>query len=172
MIEISLARRADAGLLHDVERSGDQAFRGVPELAWLAEDDSASPTEHADMIGWGFSWIARSGPEIVGFLIAQPHDSALHIWQMSVRTRCQKQGIGRQLVQTAQRAAAQAGLREITLTTFRDLKWNEMFYASCGFNRLESSQISSFLKGVLTKEVEAGLPPDMRCAMLCRLGPS
>ena len=81
----------------------------------------------------------------------------------------QKNGIGRRLIALAINAATQAGLKEVTLTTFRRLAWNELFYHSCGFETLKAAELTPFLVKVLNREVEAGLSKDMRCAMRRKL---
>jgi GNAT superfamily N-acetyltransferase len=169
MVEISLAQANDAAFFEEIERSSDEAFRAIPELAWIAENEATADRDDAELIKHGYSWIARDGPDVIGFLIAEPIGTALHISQMSVRSSFQKNGIGRRLIGLAINAATQAGLKEVTLTTFRRLAWNELFYHSCGFETLKAAELTPFLVKVLNREVEAGLSKDMRCAMRRKL---
>ena len=69
------------------------------------------------------------------------------------------------MAQTAHAATAR-GLPGVTLTTFRDVPWNEAFYASCGFRTLAADELTPALRDILADEAHAGLPPDRRCAML------
>jgi GNAT superfamily N-acetyltransferase len=171
MIEISLAQANDAAFFEEIERSSDEAFRAIPELAWIAENEATTDRDDAELIKHGYSWIARDGPDIIGFLIAEPIGPALHIWQMSVCSSHQKKGIGRKLMERAISSAIENNLLEITLTTFRDVAWNEKFYRSCGFETLEDEAFSPFLKEVLSKEVAGGLLRDLRCAMRLPMRP-
>lgn len=170
MIEISLACRTDSIFLPEIERSSDPIFRTRPDLDWVAGHDVQSVQHYAEMIELGFTWAARDGSKIVGFLTAQPFNDAVHIWQMSVHSSHQKQGIGRKLLEVALDAAKQAGLSAATLTTFRDVAWNEDFYKSCGFYTLEAPLVPAFLQNILDKETADGMPGDSRCAMACSLG--
>jgi hypothetical protein len=65
--------------------------------------------------------------------------------------------------------ARRAGLREITLTTFRGLAFNRRFYASAGFVEIAPEQMSERIAGIIAREAAAGLDPEQRCAMMLRL---
>nr|WP_207803139.1 GNAT family N-acetyltransferase [Rhodopseudomonas palustris] len=90
---------------------------------------------------------------------------ALHIWQMAVHRDQQRRGIGRKLIEAAQRFAADHGSTALTLTTFRDVPWNEPYYQRLGFVTLGEDDLDSRLKAVLDAEARAGLPRARRCAM-------
>ena len=67
-----------------------------------------------------------------------------------------------------QAAMAQArldGLKAVTLTTFRQVGWNEPFYHSLGFRTLAIHELSARLAEILETEVLGGLPREARCAM-------
>ncbi len=53
----------------------------------------------------------------------------------------------------------------MTLTTFRELAWNERFYRKLGFETLEADALDARLLRTLAKEVACGLPAERRCAM-------
>ncbi|TQV92721.1 GCN5-related N-acetyltransferase (GNAT) domain-containing protein [Cordyceps javanica] len=168
---------ADAEKLPAVERSAGQAFRSVPELAWIAEDDPQTIRRHLELIESGVSWVAvpavaasggsssADGGGPVGFLNGQLLNGFLHIWEMSVDRKCQGQGIGKQLMQTAIDHATQHRYKGLTLTTFLDVPWNDAFYKSRGFVLLEPAAIPPALLGILDEEARGGLPRERRCAM-------
>ncbi|ETH81148.1 acetyltransferase, GNAT family [Bordetella pertussis STO1-CHOC-0017] len=79
--------------------------------------------------------------------------------------RQQGRGIGGRLVRAAIDAAAAAGLPAITLTTFRDLPWNQPFYARLGFATLQADGLNVRLQAILAREASLGLPAARRCAM-------
>ncbi|MEL6876231.1 MAG: GNAT family N-acetyltransferase, partial [Pseudomonadota bacterium] len=62
-----------------------------------------------------------------------------------------------------------AGLQDLTLTTFRDVVFNEQFYHRLGYQTLHADQLSPRLQKVLENEEAEGLPADKRCAMRKRL---
>ena len=159
------ATEDDALVMPAIERSSGEAFRQIADLAWIADDTVTSCERHTALIRLGAAWVAQdSTGTITGFLTAEVHRDALHIWQMSVASDQQKKGIGRDLIHAAENWARTNHLAALTLTTFRDVPWNERFYASCGFELVDPID-HPMLLATLEAEGEAGLPIRQRCAM-------
>ena len=138
----------------------------VPGLEWVAEDEVWSAKEHLDWMEKALVWVAETDESgLVGFLITQIFDDELHIWEISVHASAQGKGLGKRFLKTAIGYAKKADLSALTLTTFRDLKFNEKFYAKHGFFSLETGQISQRLQDALLNEQNDGLPIERRCAM-------
>lgn len=166
MTTIRPARPDDAEALPDIEQSAGHAFRAIPELAWLADGDNASPEQHRVLIAEGACFVAVDDQDRpVGFLNAAVESDALHIWEVDVRLDRQGSGIGRALLEQAIEAARRHGLAALTLTTFRDVAWNAPFYETCGFRVLEAAELDTRLVGLLRDEAARGLPAERRCAM-------
>lgn len=166
MIEIRSASEEDAQWLPYIERSAGEAFLQIEHLAWIATDDVQSVGRHLDLIRQGSAWVAElETGALVGFLNAERLGSSLHIWQMAVLAGWQQRGIGRKLIDAALLWAAEQKLSPVTLTTFCDIAWNEVFYQSCGFKRIDIDLPVS-LQNILDTEEHAGLPRDQRCAMI------
>lgn len=163
---IRLTVPADAPLLPAIEQSAGELFRSLPDLAWIADGDDIAPQRHLELIAGGACWVAKAQDgALVGFLAAQPAARALHLWELSVRQDHQQRGIGRALVATAFTFAREQGLDAITLSTFRDVPWNEPFYRSLGFKTLGPCECDDRLNDILRHEIAAGLPGERRCAM-------
>lgn len=163
---------ADAPLLPAVERSAGQAFRAIPSLAWIADDEGQSAERHLELLQSGVSWVAveeENEDMPLGFLNGSVVDGNLHIWEMSVSGDHQRKGIGRALMSTAKEHARQNGLLKLSLTTFRDVPWNQAFYESVGFVLVEGEDVTPALRKILDDEVKDGLPAERRCAMTCKL---
>jgi GNAT superfamily N-acetyltransferase len=73
------------------------------------------------------------GDPPAGFARLERLGTGAHLEQLSVHPAHFRQGHGRALVRASCQWAHQAGYREITLTTFRDVPWNGPFYRSEGF---------------------------------------
>lgn len=161
-----LGRAKDAVSLPAVERSAGESFRDVPDLAWVA-DHGATPLEEClELISEGTVWVAEDeAARIVGFVMAEEIDRELHIWELAVRRDHQRKGVGGRLMQTALIHAQTAGHAAVTLTTFRDIAWNEPFYAGLGFQTLRGTNIGKRLSENLAREIADGFPGDRRCAM-------
>jgi GNAT superfamily N-acetyltransferase len=148
-----------------VERSAGASFRSIPELAWIADDNVMAVEAHSKYIRQGTSWVAALDGRPVGFLCAERSAEDLHVWELAVHQDCQGQGIGRRLIETAVEHARASRAESVTLTTFRDVPWNEPFYQRLGFKTLDMTDMGSRLKRILAKEVGLGLPGERRCAM-------
>lgn len=159
-------REDDIALLPDIERSSGAVFRTVPELAWIADDEVQSAEAHRDFLRTGLSAVvvdASNRP--IGFLCAGAAGDTLHIWQLAVLAECQGQGLGRSLMLSAIAHAHATSLAAVTLTTFRDLPWNELFYRKLGFATLAEHELDDRLSRILANEAAHGLSRERRCAM-------
>jgi GNAT superfamily N-acetyltransferase len=166
MIDIRPFARADAVHLPDIERSAGQLFKTLPDLAWIASDEVMSAQQHIDVMDRGFCWVASDADgQQIAFLSAETLGDALHIWEISVHADAQGRGVGRALIEHAARYALSAGLKALTLTTFRAVAWNEPYYHRLGFETLSKKRLGGNLTAILNDERGRGLPVDRRCAM-------
>jgi GNAT superfamily N-acetyltransferase len=166
MIVIRAANDRDASLLPDIERSSGEIFRQWPGLEWIADDTVQSQEQHRALIADGIALVAEvQGAGIAAFLNGEVAPDALHIWQIAVHRDRQRNGIGRTLIEAAQQLAIDRGIKTLTLTTFRNVPWNEPYYRRLGFVTLDSVELNPRLKAVLHAEGQAGMPIAQRCAM-------
>jgi GNAT superfamily N-acetyltransferase len=165
-LAIRLATLDDAALLPDIERSAGALFRAIPDIAWIADDDVMSVEAHLRLINAGTCWVGKdANSRPIAFISAERFAQDLHIWEISVHTSAQGQGIGRHLIETAVNHARQSGISAVTLTTFREIVWNEPYYARLGFETLSEDALSPRLRDILAAEIAHGLPGKRRCAM-------
>lgn len=164
-LHIRFTRPEEAELLPVIEQSAGERFRTIPELAWLADDSNLSAEAHLEYVRKGTSWVAEADGQLVGFLAAEVTDNILHIWEFDIRHEWQGKGIGRKLLNTGINYARNNGLQAVTLTTFRDVAWNERFYLSFGFETLDTTNLAPRLELILQEETKQGLPRNQRCAM-------
>src|SRR3569623_413962 len=141
-IIIRLAEAAHAPLLPAVERSAGEAFRAIDDLAWVADTADLSVEGYAALIAAGAAWVATDqAGTLVGFLCGEGFDDELHIWELAVNHASQRAGLGKRLLDTATSWAAGNGTRHVTLTTFREVAWNEPFYQRAGFRTLPDHEL-------------------------------
>jgi len=171
IIDIRRAQLSDAPQLPDTERSAAALFRADRELAWLADADVTDEAQHRANIQAHAVWVAVTADNAVaGFLSAESFGQELHIWEISVGSVFQGQGLGRRLLDAALTHGQTLGFSALTLTTFRELPWNEVFYRRFGFKTLTEEQLGQRLRQVLDDEVLHGLPAQRRCAMRYPIG--
>ncbi|KAA5604649.1 GNAT family N-acetyltransferase [Roseospira marina] len=162
---------ADASHLPGIERRSGVLFRQWPGLEWIADDTVQSEERHRSLIADGVAFVAADDDGgLVGFLNGAEAADALHLWQIAVDPDHQRRGLGRALIGAAEQAAAARRIRALTLTTFRDVPWNEPYYRTLGFVTLDRASLCPWLTAVLEAEGRAGLPAALRCAMRKRIG--
>ncbi|MGF6113488.1 GNAT family N-acetyltransferase [Pseudomonas frederiksbergensis] len=172
-ITLRRALLSDAATLPAIERSAAALFRNDPSLAWLADSPVTDAQQHLRAIETADVWVALSADgALAGFLSAEQVDDQLHVQELSVSQHFQGRGIGRKLLLVAIEHTRQRELRSLTLTTFRDVPWNEGFYRRLGFKTLSLAETSPRLLAILREEVAHGLPGERRCAMCLHLTPA
>jgi len=98
----------------------------------------------------------------VGFALTGLLDGVTHLYELAVDPAHGKQGLGRRLVVASFGYAQSKGCRAVTLSTFRDLKWNGPFYASLGFYYLTRAEWTAGMHLLHLREIEIGLPVERR----------
>jgi len=164
-IFIRTTRIDETDLLPEVERSAGEAFRDVPGLAWVADDEVTGPREHRRLAVLGTSWVAVSDDQLLGFAIAEHFGPDLHIHLLAVRREAQGQGLGTRLMHTVLDYAFDSGAARVTLTTFRTVPFNEPFYRRLGFMVVPPGDLDERLRRTLAAEAAGGFPVERRCAM-------
>jgi GNAT superfamily N-acetyltransferase len=159
----------DAEAMPAIEAAAASLFVDTPGLAELDLSGTRPPDGFRRLIRKGHCLVVHVGEAMAGFLVAEPFQRELHIWEMDVLPQFQRRGIGAGLVRAAQIDARNTGFRALTLTTFRDVEWNGPFYARLGFEEVTSLDAHPRLTGELALEADRGLPADRRCAMICFL---
>lgn len=112
-------------------------------------------------------WVALDEQkDAVGFALARDVGVYAHLEEMDVHPDHGRRGIGAQLLGAVINWARAAGFPGITLITFRHLQWNAPFYERHGFVQLDHEEASGGLRELIREELEAGLEPRNRVAML------
>jgi GNAT superfamily N-acetyltransferase len=114
---------------------------------------------HGDLL------VAADGGKIVGFVRTKVLDGSLHVEQVTVAPGWQGRGIGRALMLAVEQAAAGRGFTRMTLTTFRDVPFNDPFYERLGWTRLDADSLTPGLAAERDEEMRAGLDLWPRTAM-------
>ncbi|MFE3500457.1 GNAT family N-acetyltransferase [Kitasatospora sp. NPDC059160] len=153
-MRIRAVEKDELPLLTELERAAGAPFAeiGMPEIA---ADEPPAPEELAAYLEHGTA-LAAEAPDgtIVGYLLAEPVDGALHVEQVSVHPGHARRGIGRALIE---HLAEGTDAPALTLTTFADVPWNAPYYARCGFRPLAEDELTPGLRRIRRLEAEHGL---------------
>lgn len=166
---IRLSRSGDATAFTEVETEAAQLLVAEPSLAGIPVPPSRSADEYREMIAQRHCLSAVAGDEVVGFAATRRHGRELHLHELSVGSDFQRKGIGATLLRGLKIDAHNAGIRAITLHTYRDVPWNAPFYARHGWRAIEDLSAHPRLAAGQDAAVAFGLPRERRCAMICFL---
>jgi ribosomal protein S18 acetylase RimI-like enzyme len=162
---IRTAQCSDVPLLEDVENSAIQAFYVLPGFVPMG---GALPQDLLhEICDNGQLWVATGADDKpVGFIAASDVDDLLYIEEMSVALEFQKNGIGRDLMNTLIDYAIAAKYMGIGLTTRRDAAWNMPFYKKLGFTETADDLLPVQLLKIIQDERRSSVNPAVRCAMI------
>jgi len=155
----------DLGALADIERAAAAIFTSVGIHGDFLEAVT-SIEELSEAQAEGRLWVAVHNQRCVGFAMAFTlEDGQAWLEEIDVHPDHGRRGLGRALVAGVVAWARRSGSRSLSLTTFRDVAWNEPFYASLGFRELSSDRHSKTIRDILKGESERGLPMAKRLVM-------
>jgi GNAT superfamily N-acetyltransferase len=134
-------------VLPEVEQVADSVFaeHGI---------DSLLPPHSAEELRRAQKILVAGRPPI-GFAWINELGGLAHLEQLSVRPEAARQGVGTRLLAAACQWARLQGYPAMTLTTFRDIPWNEPFYARHGFQEIPDP--SEAVRGLLEHEKALGI---------------
>ena len=163
---LRLARAADAPGMAEVEPDAASLFDSYEPFADFVLPPARNEDCYRKLIGRGHCLVATSEDTLVGFAAARPYGRELHLHELSVRRAFQNGGLGGTLLQAVAIDAINSGFRAITLCTFREVPWNAPFYRERGFVEVDDLDAHPRLRASMDEAVAAGLPREMRVAMI------
>lgn len=161
---ITTARPEDLARLPAIELAAARLLAGHAPPSVLTETTSQDVLRKAQRDGR--LWVVLAGGDPVGFAhVELIEPGAAHLEEIDVHPAHGRQGLGTRLVLHVCRWAAAAALQSVTLTTFRDVRWNMRFYARLGFDVVPGQALSQALRAVVAEEQRRGLEPSRRVVM-------
>lgn len=163
-------RSARADELHLLAAIEIDAFWALHETGAVAYEPTSLPLDVLEQsLAEGLLFVAVDDEDQpFGFLAGVMKDGSVHIAEIDVVRRRQKQGVGRRLMEAAIAAARTQGAAGVTLTTDRQVAFNAPFYASIGFCMLNDEDRPTVLTQILENEFAHGADPARRVAMALR----
>lgn len=159
---IRLPSPAELPALREIERAAGEPFHALG-MASVADDEPPSLAELTVFRRAGRALAAYPDPARAGaagdtrpvaFLLWEPVDGCTHVAQVSVRPDHAHRGIGRALIDRAER---DGGPVPVTLTTFAEVPWNAPYYARIGFRVLSGPGVTPGLRAIRAREAALGL---------------
>ncbi|WP_175968734.1 GNAT family N-acetyltransferase [Burkholderia sp. BCC0322] len=169
-ILIRPATREDAAAMAAVEVAAAQRFRdiGMAEIADAEPTDTAAVLARIDDARAYVAVDARGA--CVGFAFYRLLDAQrLYLEELDVAPSHAGQRIGARLIEQVTARAAQEGIAEVVLSTFRDAPWNAPYYARLGFEVLDDAMLDDMLRTIRAYHVSLGLDETQRVFMRLRV---
>ncbi len=169
-ILIRPATREDAAAMAAIEVAAAQRFREIG-MTHIAE---AEPTDTAAVlvrIDGGRAYVAVDAyGACVGFAFYRLLDAQrLYLEELDVAPSHAGQRIGARLIEQVMARAAQDGIAEVVLSTFREAPWNAPYYARLGFEVLDDAMLDDMLRTIRAYHVSLGLDETQRVFMRLRV---
>ncbi|HDR9480917.1 TPA: GNAT family N-acetyltransferase [Burkholderia aenigmatica] len=169
-ILIRPATRDDAAAMAAIEVAAAQRFREIG-MTHIAE---AEPTDTAAVlvrIDGGRAYVAVDAHgACVGFAFYRLLDAQrLYLEELDVAPSHAGQRIGARLIEQVMARAAQDGIAEVVLSTFREAPWNAPYYARLGFEVLDDAMLDDMLRTIRAYHVSLGLDETQRVFMRLRV---
>lgn len=163
------ARLDELELLIEIERAAGASFRSLG-MDVVADDDPGSTAELAPYVRDSRALVAVNAMDRpFAYLLLDVVDKAAHIEQVSVHPDQARRGIGRALIDRAEKWARNRGLQALTLTTYVEVPWNGPYYERLGFRFLTPDEETPGLSAIREHERLAGLDAWPRACMRRRL---
>lgn len=152
-------RSTDLANLNALERAAARRFAGAGQRALGLRDldDALDPALLEAGARDGRLWVADHAGTVVGFALATVVDGQAFLREIDVAPSHGRRGIGAALVGRVCAWARTEGFTSVTLTTFRDVPWNEPWYARLGFRFLPPDERGPELRAIVDREARDGL---------------
>lgn len=165
-ILIRPATREDAAAMAAVEVAAAQRFREIG-MTHIAEGEPTDTAAVLVRIDGGRAYVAVD-PQgtCVGFAFYRLLDAQrLYLEELDVAPSHAGQRIGARLIEQVRARAAQEGIAEVVLSTFRDAPWNAPYYARLGFGIVDDATLDDTLRAIRAHHVSLGLDETQRVFM-------
>ena len=157
----------DLALLPEIERAASVLFKNTPFFIAVSKDVTTIEDfkeAHVDNL----LWVAEADGRAVGFAFVEMLEKSAHLDELDVHPDFMQRGIGKALVKTVCSWADKNKIPAITLTTYKGIVWNELFYAKMGFEILPFNELFLELKNLVELEDNDGLLLEDRVVMIYR----
>lgn len=160
---IRLAEQLDIPALIAADRAASEMFRStglIPDMAAIPE--SIPVDILAEAIDLKHMIVAADGAGPVGFALVQPIENTLYLDQISVDPTHGRKGLGTALLREVYQKAIDSEYASVTLSTFRNVKWNGPFYRRAGFKEIARRHMADWML-----EIEAAQSETMDVSQRC-----
>ena len=167
---IAPASPGDIERLIEVDLAAGQLFAPTGLLSDDALDDHVPEAVMLQAIEVG-DLLKTSAPDgtPVGFALVSPRGGTLYLDQISMHPDCGCKGLGTDMMRHVLQLAKQRRLKQVTLSTFRNVPWNGPFYRKLGFREIPRKDMAGWMLDLERIQAES-LDVSQRCFMVRKIG--
>lgn len=164
-LSFRLGTNEDIPALQSLQLSSGEPFREIG-MESVADNPPTQPSLFRASISEKLLLVVEAEGTMAGFALLRSADKDCHLEQMSVGRPFLGQGIGTKLLTKVLELCSEHGFGRVTLSTFKEVQWNQPFYAKHGFRPLSEANLNDRLQSIRLQEEEAGLNLDERVIMV------
>lgn len=135
-------RMAHAGDLDEIQICARAAY--LKYVVRMNQDPAPMHADFASQIAQGHVHVAQSGPIIAGYVVFHQEEDHICLENVAVLPALAGNGIGKRLIQYAERAAQQLSLTAIELYTNEAMTENLAMYPKLGYVETERKRQAGF----------------------------
>jgi ribosomal protein S18 acetylase RimI-like enzyme len=127
-------------------------------IARLGREPAPILADYAALIGRGLVYVLREPAvrEVCGVLVIEPRDEAMFIENVAVHPEYQHKGLGRRLLQFAERQAVSKRLNEMRLYTNELMTENIRYYRCLGYEEIDRRTEHGYRRVYMRKLLKSG----------------
>ncbi len=122
-------------------------------VASIGKRPAPMVADFGEQIAQGIVWALADGSDIGGYVVFYRRGDHMLLENVAVVPECQGQGHGRRLIEFAEHAARQAGLRNIELYTNAKMTGNLVLYPKLGYREVGRWHEDGFDRVYFRKEL-------------------
>ena len=154
---VRLARKEEAAFLGAIEQAAASRFATIG-LERIAQGRPISETEYLAAIAGGRLWVVEAADgAVVGLAIAALLDGQGFLAEVSVLPAHAGHRLAARLIDRIDAWGADQGCVSLSLTTFRDVPWNQPYYERLGFVVIDEAAAGPELRDLRAREKARGV---------------
>ncbi|MEC9367404.1 MAG: GNAT family N-acetyltransferase [Pseudomonadota bacterium] len=148
-LELSQAETGEASQVRALARDAYAIY--VPRMG---REPAPMLADYENLIAAGRVTVLRDNGRLVGFLVAYPRGKNLHVENVAVAVAARGRGLGKLLLDEAERIAGEAGLRALELYTNEKMTENIAWYPRLGFRETGRRIEDGYARVYFLKELD------------------
>ncbi len=164
MVAFRAARPDEVETIRAIERASAQRFIGIMDA--LAADEPSPAGVLAARIADDGLLVATDGDELAAFVMFRTVEDRAYVEQIDVLPVHEGRRIGAALLDVVSGRARKAGLKGLSLSTFKEVPWNAPYYRWLGFTDVADDALTPAMRAIREENLARGLDEDARVFMV------